>query len=352
MVYIIQEYVTAAMIGTELFGIKLRCWQALCVLAGADLLSDEDVTEVAPKYFTILSHNCCNAIRVPMEIWAALIIIKHPGEFLFSLSCPENTVSGALVPHLMRELTDFNLPQQKLASILVILGHLSLNAAAYSRALSSIPTISCRVESLSDPLSDAALLEEIVHGLLPHLASAGGLPRTIAQLLIHDLVPKYFCSIGFDPTSKDDNEMKDQLRLQFLRSLYRTQQHLHNNRDTTKMLVRQRQFFEAFRLHDRSTVCGLQSLGFDVGGEMLEDHLINIIGDTLRFNMAAEAVAIATSTDDIAVDALSDSSKGEYGASLALQTKIIPFDALHLSICESLLSRFCINMIRPRVEIF
>ena len=75
---------TAAMIGTELFGKKLRSWQTLCVLSGgscetADVLTRELVDELAPKFMTILGHNCCNAIRVPMEGWGALVTWKFPG---------------------------------------------------------------------------------------------------------------------------------------------------------------------------------------------------------------------------------------------------------------------------------
>lgn len=74
-----KEICTAAVVGTEMFGVKLRCWQALCVLAGCDeILTPELIQKLAPVFFVVLGHSCVNAIRVPMEAWAAMATLQHP----------------------------------------------------------------------------------------------------------------------------------------------------------------------------------------------------------------------------------------------------------------------------------
>ena len=59
-----KEYVSPAMIGTEFYGKKLRCWQALCILSR--ILPREDMTggDVVPTLFHTLSHNNGHSIRV------------------------------------------------------------------------------------------------------------------------------------------------------------------------------------------------------------------------------------------------------------------------------------------------
>ena len=59
-----KEYVAPAMIGTEFYGKKLRCWQALCILSR--ILPREDMTggDVVPTLFHTLSHNNGHSIRV------------------------------------------------------------------------------------------------------------------------------------------------------------------------------------------------------------------------------------------------------------------------------------------------
>lgn len=61
------EFVASAMIGTELFGAKLRCWQALCVLVPS--LTADMLDGLVPTFVASLSHSCAPGIRVHMEIW-------------------------------------------------------------------------------------------------------------------------------------------------------------------------------------------------------------------------------------------------------------------------------------------
>ena len=59
-----KEFIAPAMIGTEFYGKKLRCWQALCILSR--ILPREDMIggDVVPILFHTLSHNNGHSIRV------------------------------------------------------------------------------------------------------------------------------------------------------------------------------------------------------------------------------------------------------------------------------------------------
>jgi hypothetical protein len=366
------------MIGTELFGIKLRCWQALCILSVADLLTDAMVADIAPKYFIILGHNCCNAIRVPMEIWAANVSIKYPSntcllsDIHFYLSYVSLfTCSEIMLPMLLQELQNYNLPQAKLSSLFVILGHLAFNTEAFARSLALVRRSAVTISSTSAETTNwlvlsQTLMIDIVQALLPHVTCAAALPRSIAQMLVYVLVPALFTDIGYEPECRGSSDGNERLEREYgsyisLRALYTMYLHMHNNKDLAKSIQRQKQFYEDYRLRDRGTVAGLQSLGFDVGGEIADEHIINILSETYRANAGmfvmlylvvlwhyanfvplfseAEALAARVEAAGINYTATETGNTGSVSESLALQTKIIPFDELHLTVEESLLSR-------------
>lgn len=91
------EYTAPAMIGTDVSNEKLRCWQALCVLA--PLVDKEFVKTIYTTYFIVLGHNCVNSIRVHMEVFGAALCRKWP---------------SVMIPQVLRELDDANHTQQKI----------------------------------------------------------------------------------------------------------------------------------------------------------------------------------------------------------------------------------------------
>lgn len=259
-----------------------------------------------------------------------------------------------MLPLLLEQLDDCNNPQQKLASLFVILGHLIVHAESQEGRPDDV---------LNDPDTVAAIL----HALFPHLSCAGGLPRSIAQLLVHSLVGR-FCKLVklplFTDITKTEDEAEnallaahtEQIQARFvhhfsLRTLRQVHRHLHLNKDTVKLMDKQRAFFRAFRLGKGDsngggggglgTVAGLQRLGFDAGGEAVPEHLINILTDFVRANADAEAAAARAELSTLpAVTATLDETDDTSSSALALQTKIIPFDELQLSVNDYLLSRF------------
>jgi tRNA guanosine-2'-O-methyltransferase len=89
------EYVGAAIIGSDRFGEKLRCWQALCIMS--KFVSEALISSVGAKLFAALKQNVAHGIRVHMEIFIASLMFRYP---------------QSVIPALLTELKTFNHPQQ------------------------------------------------------------------------------------------------------------------------------------------------------------------------------------------------------------------------------------------------
>jgi hypothetical protein len=74
------DFRALAMIGTELFGEKLRCWQALCVLSGS--MTEAMWLSVSEVCFIALTDSCAHGIRVHIEIFFAAMAARFPALLL------------------------------------------------------------------------------------------------------------------------------------------------------------------------------------------------------------------------------------------------------------------------------
>lgn len=84
-----------AMIGTELFGEKLRCWQALCVLSR--YVTEPMWLNISEVCFAALMDPCAHGIRVHLEIFFAAMAAKF---------------TDTILPQLLDLLLVFNHSQQ------------------------------------------------------------------------------------------------------------------------------------------------------------------------------------------------------------------------------------------------
>jgi hypothetical protein len=65
------DFVAPAMVGSDAYVRKLRCWQSLCVLSPA---IDKTILEgVLTRYFATIRDKCLGEIRTHMEIFGALL---------------------------------------------------------------------------------------------------------------------------------------------------------------------------------------------------------------------------------------------------------------------------------------
>ena len=92
-----------AMIGTELFGEKLRCWQALCILS--TYVTEPIWRNISDDCFDILTFPCAHGIRVHIEIFFAAMGAKFP---------------HIIIPQLLNLLLVFNHSPQVFKIVLLI----------------------------------------------------------------------------------------------------------------------------------------------------------------------------------------------------------------------------------------
>ena len=102
-----KKYSVSAIIGSELFGEKLRIWQALCILSGS--VDENLLIEIKTSYYTSLHQTCSHAIRTCMEIFGAKMARSHP---------------QIMLPRILDTLKSHNIAQQVLASHFILLGYL------------------------------------------------------------------------------------------------------------------------------------------------------------------------------------------------------------------------------------
>ena len=266
---------------------------------------------ILSDYYSILGDNCVHTIRMYIEVFGAALCRITP---IYMLST------------LMSQLQDFNHTQQKLSSLFIILGHICVdNSSASTSSVSSsnggagssgdnsgtgsrVGTggVGTGVGTGSGAGIDSKVLtltmkRQICHLLIAWSSCASGLPRAIAQLVIHTLggqikaattsstntttcigththttatdvlqVEEVGVEVGVATevetkvTSSNINTVHnihaavsasdpDPLDT----SIYQVCTFLEQNRDSIKMLQRQQGFFSEYSLSTRCTLLGL-----------------------------------------------------------------------------------------------
>lgn len=276
-----EEFVASAMIGSDLFGEKLRSWQALCVLVPV-VQQGPLLSEVIDALFASLTHACALPIRTHMEIFGASLAATFP---------------QTVLPCILSCLTDFNLSQQQLASVFVMLGHLC-HTAEVGVCPFSVPTAI-----------------NIINHILPWLACGAGLPRAIALYVVNALAPHVLAET-------------DPLLGAHLRGI---QAHLQLNRDSIKLLRKQSEFFVQYAIATRSSVRGILALGLDPTGEAIPQHLLDLVVSALKgIPHGGDKEVVGT---DAGIDP-EEAAEGAPTAGVVLQTKRVPFDELRLTMQE------------------
>jgi len=270
-----KKYLAAAMLGSPLYCQKLRIWQTLCILS--DSVDKLIIEEIVDAFFVVLFQTCAHGIRTCIEIFGAKMAIMHP---------------RIMLPRILKFLAEYNHTQQNLSTLFIILGYI--------------------VEQHVN-LLEREVRVNVVNVVLPWMACAAGLPRTIAMLLMNGLLP--------DLCENENAEC----------SLSGMLNHMRNNKDTKKILQRAQQFFREYNIEVKCTLAGLKSIGVDNTGEILPDHLLHVMGEVLK----------STNTDsDAGAEAAAVRICSEYvDTAETLQTKIVPFDELQLALAEENLSR-------------
>lgn len=305
------DFVQSAMIGSDLYGQKLRCWQALCVLTR--YITEPLLRRILEIYFTTMTHSAGHSIRVHVELFGAAMAIKYP---------------SVMMPRLLLALRDFNHSQQTLCSLFVVLGHAILDDPS---ATSDHPPTGTAL--------DRATAQEVVNHLLPWLACGAGLARTVAQLLMHSLIPAVLDAP--DPYSSPDTDRGQS----YLRSILK---YLGENKDSAKGMPKQRKFFTDYNPSSHCSVKGLSLLGVDSTGEVVAPHILNFLAETLKAEVEMDRERSKVSHEHLTPSILI----GDVTTTIAtLQTKRVPFDELRLNLQSEVLSRQLNAAGRKRQEV-
>ena len=275
------DFANVAIVSSENFGRKLRCWQGLCILSR--YVTGDMLEEVVPDYFATLRHFCHGGIRAPQEMFGASLCVRFP---------------DAMLPLLTARLREYNHPQQELASYFVILAYYT--------------------EYVVDGgvTASASAVADVMHSITPWVACALGLPRCIAQMVLCALAPMYLEKCCFERQAPSPYEsMAEAVR---------------TNKETAKVMCRQRAAFREVPLDVKMSVRGMRLIKADNLGEIVPEHLLDTIVNIIKSSSENEE-------SDQVVRAV-DNGNGEVQID-SLQTKIIPFDELNIAIEDEILSR-------------
>lgn len=290
-----KEYATQAILGSELFGEKLRSWQALCILS--NMITEVMVSQVIESYFKIIAHVCAHATRVHIEVFGGVMCSKYP---------------HLVLPKLFAELKQFNHSQQKLSSLFVILAHYVENSLANER---QIPT---------------HFAQDIIDHIIPWLSCAAGLPRSIGQYVMSILIPIVL---------NDEEDLIPSSGQAYLKNILT---YLKYNKDAQKVIPRQMGFFKEFSIANLCCVQGLKKIKIDNGGEILPEHMLDLIVEVLKENTDNDNMIENNGIDDNIVTS---------SEQITLQTKRISFDQLQLRLENELLSRSLNSSGRMRQQV-
>lgn len=210
---------TPAMVNSVVFGQKIRCWQALCVLSKYIVPSEdgEDEDDFLPRVheflWTTITSQYLPQVRYYIEVFAIQITLK----------CPLTTCKTYIMP-LLR---DYEQSRQVSTSVLLIFGYvirheLEIMKSAYEFSL---------IHLVED--------QSIIKVILPYLNSSKGHMRVIAQSVVATLEPVLtHCPNGMD----------------FAFGIIK---YLKQNKDSVRMLERQALQFTSINLVAECSVLGL-----------------------------------------------------------------------------------------------
>jgi hypothetical protein len=249
------------------------------------MITEEMVSQVIESYFKIITHVCAHAIRVHIEVFGGVMCAKFP---------------HLVLPKVFSELKQFNHSQQKLSSLFVILAHF----VEYNLA-----------NEIEIPIQYA---QDIIDHIMPWLSCAAGLPRSIGQYVMSILIPIVLSK------EEDINPSSGHAYLSGILM------YLKYNKDAQKVIPRQMGFFKEFSIANLCSVQGLKKINIDVGGEILPEHMLDLIIEVLKENTDYDNKIECNGNDDNIVISTEQ---------VTLQTKRISFDKLQLRLENELLSR-------------
>ena len=191
---------------------------------------------------------------------------------------------------------------------------------------------------------DLETAQEVVTHLLPWMACGAGLPRTVAQLLMHYLIPIVLGDTDSTPSASMASPTSSKSASSFcdgrtyLQSIH---QYLTLNRESSKGMPKQRKFFSDFNPEQHCSVKGLSLIGVDNTGEVIAPHILTFLADTIKAEVEIDREsAREKQREHVVYDTSTAATDASAVPTIAtLQTKRVPFDELQLGMVSEVLSR-------------
>jgi hypothetical protein len=292
---------TCLMTGTEDYSIRIRSWQALCLLSR--FATHEIADKVCDILFETFNQNLHGQIRYFMEVFTIQCSRMHPAIF---------------GKRLVSEIQRTNLTLQQVSSLMVIAGNLIVGKYKIDFF---------RQFEIGDTKGNLTL-HEILSGVIPWLSSTQGFSRAIAQLLVYELIPLVVKFREDGSRDVDDNW--------YLQNLYRF---LDQNSEMKRLRNKQLRAFNGYDVDLTCTVEGLFSSKVDESDEADPEHVIDLVKKCLadvyldaheheapQWKQVEQMLVSSQNT----VPPIHDPESLDN-----FQRKIVPLDALNLAIEES-----------------
>mmetsp|Transcript_118603 Transcript_118603/g.242406 ORF Transcript_118603/g.242406 Transcript_118603/m.242406 type:complete len:653 (+) Transcript_118603:1-1959(+) len=285
--------------GTPTYCIKMRAWQALCILSR--FVTEEIAATVCTTVFGAMNELLHNQVRYFLE------------NFTIKCATMHTTIFGE---EFLRDISRTDLSLQHVSSLMIMGGNFILGKY--------------KLDYFAAKDENKVRSKRVLAAVIPWLSSTQGFSRAIAQLIVYQMIPRV---ISIDETnsaaaSKPTIDESDW----FLKSTY---SFLDQNREMKRLRIKQSKFFERYDCELMCTPEGIFSIRVDEAEEADPVHLIDAMKESLRstYEEAHECDAPSWKhVEELMTDLdTSNENSAEITAS-TVQRKIIPLDSLNLAL--------------------
>ena len=276
------------MAGTHEYCVKLRSWQALCLLTEYAAGIEETVQEM---YFTAIKCYTHGSIRYYMECFGVKCLRLYPGKFGTGL---------------LGTLRSIDCAPQVQSSLLIITGYGIVGGVGGKKA----------------EVRKHVSARDVVQAVTPWLGSTQGFSRGVAQLLLHRLIPELL-------------EEKGTGDKYYLEGVYG---YLEKNAEMVKLRNKSLRFFDKLDVDALTTLGGILGVSHDDQEDPLPATLVDALKDSMKelyeeshIDHIDVSVPLWKRVEEMKAEGASDGEESDEEGFETMQRKILPFDALNIA---------------------
>lgn len=294
---------SAVMKGTPTYCMKMRGWQALCILSR--FVTEPIAPTVCEGIFQSLREPTHNQIRYFTEVTAIKCGTLHPDIFGRSY---------------LTNISHTDLALQHICSLMVLGGNWIVGK--YRLEFFAAP------DNMDKDRKDR--LSHVVAAIIPWLSCSQGFSRAIAQVLVYALIPRTIDVSHLDATTVIDPTEEGRDEHWFPKVMYRF---LDQNPEMKRVRNKQLKFFDGYDVDDVCTLEGILKIPVDENVEANPIHLIDSMKEALRqvYEEAHGPDAPAWKQEEEWKSLIQAGSTLDE-ANSTFQRKIIPVDSLNLAL--------------------